>query len=584
MRFAILLPILLAAPAVLAEEFVDARSGLVVRVPEGWQRDEASEGGSTVLVLTRTDETGKELRFEVERGSAEAFVPDTWLQAQKIDREGELEVTEAFEKEPARTIGGKQATGYNVKGKKEAGDGTKRLVRYRALAVVNGDVVLFLRETAWDDAERTSAAALDALWSSLDLRKPERPKLDLTPPEGAAPSEFLDEKGNFKLKLPAGWEVLHGPPDDPETPLRLTAVRKTAAHRGDVAVLEILRSLESDTALFSRETPATVMKMLVRNGALAQVYGENKDVQVDMDESVLFGGAEKSGQFRVADWSSEQYAEIRKAEEEKSKGLRLDVPEIPKLVVRGRLALLSPHIYFARARYGDPHDPDNATIVGEINAILDSLEFLSGGAKPPPYQLPNGAPLGNTLDDPANAEPRRQEILVTAYDAAKADKSKPVSKLEIKFALPPGFVRITEGIPEGSALQCILAAQDKDNNWVEVRFVAKHAMELPLQPNGLRPNFHGKPGMYEQWKSSWTSKARGKFPNDMKKKQFAQIGWDGLEATGTIDNFPASMQSWFADKWGWRMEVYVESRGRGDTRLEESLKALFKNLRLAKKG
>jgi len=586
MRVAVLLPVFLVAPAALAEEFVDARSGLVVRIPDGWQRDESSEGGSIVLVLTRTDETGKEIRFEAERGPAADFAPDTWLEAQRADRESELEITEAFEKEPARTVGGKGAAGYNVKGKKDGGDGTKRLVRYRAFAVVNGDVLLLLRETAWDDADKSAAAALEALWSSIDLRKPERPSLDLTPPEGAAPSEFVDEKGNFKLALPAGWVVLEGPPDAEDAFVRFVGRRRVADGR-EVAGLDVVRYHVSATSVFTQETPTTVLRRLMKEHALfAPFYGASTNLNVETDESVLLGGVEKSGAFTVIDWTEEQYAEIRKAEAEKAKGLRRDVPDFPKLVIRGRIAMISPYVYVVRGHYGDAHDPDNPTIRAEFNAIFDSFEFLSGGAKLPPYALPGGEKLGNTLDDAAHAEPRKQELVVPAYDAAKADKSKPVSKLEVKFSLPPGFVRITEGIGEESDLQLWLAAQDKNNNWVEVKLIAKHAMELPVQPNGLRPSFADKPKVYEQWKSTWTGKARGKFPNDMnmKKKQIGGIGWDGLEATGSIDGFPASLQNWFADKWGWRMEINIETRGRGDARLAEGVKAFLKGLRLAKKG
>jgi len=581
MRIASILATLLAAAPLFADEVTHPPSGLVCRIPDGWERDESREGGSIVMSIKRSPAADKELRFEVSIADSKEFNSTQWLESEKAARESELEVTEAFEKERDRTVGGKRASGYVVKGTVEV-DGTKQHVRYRVFALVNGPAMVQITEIAYNDAEASNDALLDAVWSSVEMKEPERPRIDTEVPPGATETEFLDEKGNFKLKLPPGWEVAAGPPDTDDASDRLTAAR-TTARGGKIAYVEIIRLHGTDSAMFTQQTPTTMLESLRKNNHVFDgFYGKEANFNVEMDEGVLLGGAEKSGAYSIRDWTREQYDEIKKAEEEQSKGINVEIPNPPKIYVCGRIAMISPYVYLARGYCAASNDPENPTILAELAKIYESFEFLTGGARPPPRRF-GEVVLSNTLDDPANTAPtaRKFDVARKVFDAAKKDKSKPSAILEMKVPLPNGFVRI-ENIQPDTPLQFVLAAQDKNNGSVEIHFFAEHTTEIPPQANGRRPSFAGKPAVMEQWRSSWTAKARGKFPEDTTKKQFGGIRWDGVELKGTVDNFPATRQLWFTDQWGWRMNVEIETLGSLDARLLEGIKQFLKELKLKK--
>jgi len=573
----------LAAGSALADEFVHEAAGLRIRAPDAWDRDRARERGAIVFSGILDLAKGKQVRFEVSAGLASGFDAAGWLDAEK-EQKVELfsEQVEAFAPDKDRTVGGRPAVGYSVAGKASAGDGSAYLLRYRVYAVVNGDILLQFTELSYNDAHAGQDAALQEMWDAVALAAPVRPKLDLEPPQGAEASEVVDEKGNFKIKLPAGWVVREGPADQEDAALRLVVVRENSRQQ-TIGYLDVVRIRGLDSGLFTRETPTTILQNLRENqGLFDTFYGPKANFRVDVDESVLLGGAEKSGAYRIEDWTVEQYAEIRKAEQEKARGLKVEVPSPPRKVIRGRVAMLSPYIYVVRAEYGDHADADNGQFVAELAAVLDSFEFLSGGAKLPALLLPNGESLASTVADPKLADDRKDQLQTEAFDTAKKDKSKPSAVLQVKYVAPKHF-RVVEGLAPDGDVQLMMVAQDPNNNWAEFRLIARHVTELPLQSNGLRTKFEEPKQIFASWKSNWETKARGKFPSDTRKATLGGVNFEHAEAAGTVDGFAATKQHYLAEKWGWHLEMYLETRGGAAEIFKDQIKALLKGLRFAKR-
>ncbi len=573
----------MTAGSALAEEFVHETSGLSIRIPDQWDRDRSRERGSIAFSAICDLAKGKQIRFEVSAGLASGFDAAEWLDAEKEEKLGRFaEQLQEFSIDKDRTVGGKGAVGYSVAGKASAGDGNTYLLRYRVYAVVNGDVLLHFTELSYNDAQQGQEALLQGMWDAVTITEPTKPKLEIEPPEGAVAADVVDEKGNYRLRLPAGWTVREGPSEQDDAALRLTVARENAAQQV-IAVFDVVRFRYSDTGVFARETPSTVIQGLREHNGLFDVYyGPKATFRIDVDESVLLGGADKSCAYRIKDWTAEQYAEIRKAEEDRSRGLKVEVPNPPKRVIRGRLAMLSPCVYVIRAEYGDHADADNGRFLAELNEILDSFEFLAGGAKLPALEMPNGERLGNTVADPRFAKERKDQIQPEAFDVAKKEKDKPSAVLQVKFTVPE-FFQLVEGLPADGALKLMMVAQDKNNNWVRMQFIARHTTELPIQSNGARMSFEDKKQTLNTWRSNWEGSARGKFPADSRKSTVGGVNFEVVEVTGTIDNFPAGKMHYLAEKWGWHMEMYIETRGGARDVFKDQIKDLVKGLRFSKR-
>ena len=203
------------------------------------------------------------------------------------------------------------------------------------------------------------------------------------------------------------------------------------------------------------------------------------------------------------------------------KGIKISLPDPPMRVTRGYIALLSPYVYMTQALHGGAGD--DAGFVEELARLHSGFEFLSGKAKLPPLSVA-GNEIGNTKDDPANAEKRKGKFMIEAFKHGGG--KKPSAKAQISFVVPPGFIRVTEGV-RGGAL--VFAAQDKDNNNVLIVFTSKHATELPA-----RMVFQSPREQMEGWKSNWEGQARGtgKIRDKNKNMQLGNIKAKGYVFEG----------------------------------------------------
>ncbi|MGH7163078.1 MAG: hypothetical protein ACREID_06315 [Planctomycetota bacterium] len=571
MRYAALFLAVLAA-AVTADDFVHEPTGLVVKLPDGWDRDPEREGGATPFAAVLEVLQGKQIRLEVEVSSREGFDADTWLESEQEAKASLLkEVQEAFTPDRSSTIGGKAATGYTIGGVRDY-DGKDIALRYRVRAVIHGATMFQITELSYNGAHEGQDDALDKIWGAIGFQEPKTPEIDITPPEGAPEQEVRDETGNYRLKLKAGWVVQEPPPETPETERRVVFARKDTRDNNLVRV-QIYRFQQENPGVFSDQPSDWLTRS--KKGLFPQ-YGEKVNIDVQVNDSVLLGGVDKSGAFEVSNITSEELEEKVKAEQDQRKGLKVDIPDFEPLVVRGRVAFLAPHVYFLPIEYGARSLAHSATLTAELDEILGSFEFLSSEEKCPPLQTPDGE-IGNTKDDPALAENRKEsEVFHSAYGG------KIYAELKVDLPIPAGFKKIKEFKVGGDVDFGIqLAAQDKDNRWVTIQVVGFNNKKLGPQ----KKKFTEKKTEFATWVSNWESAARGAGRIKEKPKKFTigNFAVEGYEFKGRIESFSATRTNALGEQSGWRLEFQIETRGGGDRAFANQIQAFLKGFKAVKK-
>jgi hypothetical protein len=585
---------LFLVPAQAEEEtFVDDESALVVRMPAGWSQDHNREHGRIRFAGIYELVPTQYALFTVETGPADGFSGPAWLVAEEAYTRAKLaRVATPFKTESGFELGGKTAPFYTV-----AGEGEGYKVRIRASALVHEGRLYRVSEHSYNGAHTDAGAALDRIWQGIsfqeggadsfqdedegfddsdeedaDTEGDEVSERDLSPDEGATEETVEDKVGNFQLKLPAGWSVSHEPQDQADVTLRLMAVRNTA-NSGDVAQIEIWRFTSTRAETFTIDTPEDFLKTLyVENKWFEKYYGAGSanSVRPDVDDSVLLGECEKSSSFVFSGITMQEEEKITKAQKLRNRGDKtVEVPEYKPIVVRGRLALLSPNIYFAVGafRRDVAHREE---LVAEFNKALDSFKFYTAEEKPPPLQI-MGEVAEDTTAAPENAKARKGSLVHIA-------KGRKIYKLKIDFVIPPGFQRVEKNV--GATTSLLVFAQDKGNNWVRIMVNHLNANALGEQ----RKQYRTKQENFAEWKSNWESKARGaKMKEKGGKVVLGKVRGDGYAfVEGTVEKFRGTFTGVLFDKSGWRTYIEMETRGQGDKVFEKEIKTFFKKLKFKK--
>ena len=569
-----------------AGEFVHKPSGLKLDVPEGWRRDSAREKGRIKFAGFLGIEQGKYVTFTVETVPiTEAFEAAAWLEQQKRDRLQHLKQgTQQFTKDNDRSIGGVEAVGFTLSGVHEPKAGQAANLRFRAYAVVTGNHFFQFTEVSVNDAHKAAGDKLPAIWDGVAFQAAEGG--DGEGGDGGAEAAegtetpVEDTLGNYKTKLPPGWEVTRAAPTTKDVDLRMGFVRKD----GDgniVATVEVWRLQFRDSTIFHTGTPDAVVERLVQGYKFYRVFygdGSHEIITAEVNEGVGFGGAEKTAEYVIRSKTMEEIAKIAAAETRVKRGEKgATVPKYLDLVVRGRVAMISPHVYVTRCSFRRSL-ADDAQIVAEYKSIHDNLEFLEVGAKPQPVMFGKDGKLvyqvGNTKDDPANAKARKEK---TVYSTT----GRKTYRMQVSYVLPPGFEDTLAKLKgKLSGLPTLLiVAQDKRNNWVRIQ-LSNGSHKKAGEQTGGRLRLVNQ--VFEEWKSNWTGKARGtKFPKKIQKFSLGKVRGKGVKfAEGKVENFHGTFRGVVMDKSGWRTVLEVETLAKGDEVFADGIKTLIKSIKL----
>ncbi|MHC4547679.1 MAG: hypothetical protein ACYTEZ_02795 [Planctomycetota bacterium] len=395
---------------------------------------------------------------------------------------------------------------------------------------------------------------------------------DVSAPEGIEPQKVQDKSGNYELTLAAGWEITREPQEVTQMADRLWATRR-AGDGSDLMEIRVLRITSSRGETFTIDTPGDVLKWFTEQRRyFEQFFGEGsaKIIRPHVDESILLGDAEKSGQFEFRGIRVQEQIRIDKAMKMRNRGDKtVEVPVFKPVVVRGRIALLSPHIYIVVFHFRRDV-ADHPEVVAEYGKILDSWKFLVSEEIPPPLQF-GPEHIKDTTADPANAKARKMSHLHIA-------KGIKVYKLSLNFVVPAGFRRIEKGL--GADASLVLVAQDKRNNWVQILMAHQNANALGERNYKFAP----KKQKYMEWKSNWESKARGvKMRDKPKKFSLGKVRGEGYSfVEGTVEKFRGTFTGLLFDKSGWRTFIEMETRGEGEKVFEAEIKEFFKRLKIKK--
>ncbi|MHC4163074.1 MAG: hypothetical protein ACYSUM_13170 [Planctomycetota bacterium] len=573
------------------ETFVDDESALVVRKPAGWSRDHNRENGSIRFagIYKPAPRHRQYALFTVETGLADGFADYAWLDAEEAHVRATLKrVATPFETEYAFELGGKPAPFYTV-----AGEGPGYDVRIRASALVHEGRLYRVCEHSYNGAHTAAGRDLDRIWQGVSFQEggadafqdgedqgwkdededsgegEEEGSLDLAPDEDAKAETVEDKVGNFKLVLPAGWNVAHEPQDQPDVTLRLMAIRGTA-NSGDVMRIEVWRYTSTRPETFTVDTPADFLQTLYDDNKWFEKFfgpGSAKSIRPDVDDSAELGGCEKSAGYVFSGITMQEEERITKAQKLRNRGDKtVEVPVYKPIVVRGRLALLSPNIYLVVGSFRrDIGDSDE--LVAEFNKILDSFKFYEEGEKPPPLRIGPDV-IEDTTAAPENAKARKGSLVHIA-------KGQKIYRLKIDFVVPPGFQRMEKTLGPDASL--MIVAQDKGNNWVKIFFAHQNANALGERQKKYPP----KKQQYTEWKSNWESKARGvKMKAKPSKVSLGKVRGDGYAfVEGSVEKFRGTFTALLFDKSGWRTFIEMETRGQGDKVFEKSIKQFFKSLK-----
>jgi len=590
---------LLPPRAARAEEMADEVTGLRIAVPDGWARDLALERGATKFAARHVLAHGKVVRMLVEALPAPAFEGKRWLAGREHALMRHLDrITSAFRPETTAEIGGAPATGFTCAGVTEAGEGGEPpvLLHYRGRAVLRDGIFVQATQVSTNGAEVEAAEAIGRMWENILFQEgcgcdegcgceepcgcedgcAETPAPEAPKAPGLAtgkPREYKDEEGNYTITFPDSWVVTH---EGAAGAVQRLQIRARATDGSDLLAVEFWKVEVSDASTFATDTPTDVLKRLDQNeGFFMQFYGEGSRGQLSpkVDESVLLGGAEKSGNYEYRGLTTDQIRETRETEDKIRRGDKTaKMPEFKETVVRGRIALISPNIYIVRAHFR-PDVSDEPELVAAYKQVVDSFQFITSGAKPPAYTYVTHdgqqVRLEDTLNDPANKEARK-------HSTSKTDTGRKAYTLEVEFVIPPGFVHLTDKIKSGHTI--ILAAQDAHNNWIDIK-VSNASLRAVGDQNKV---FQDKKVDFETWKSNWVNQARGaKFPAKPQKVRIGTISGDGWdEIAGDVDKFHGTFTGLLTEGKGWRTRIEVETRGKGDKVFAEGLKMFGKSLKL----
>lgn len=574
MRAIVLAFLLLGTVAAQADEFVHSPTGLKLDVPEGWTRDYQREKGTVKFAAVFDVAPSKLVYFTVEAAPAAGFGADDWLDAQKAAKKKMLkEISKEFAPDREKRIGDLDAVGFSCAGTRVLRkDHPAVPVRYRVYGVVSGDVFFQFTELSVNGAHEGCAEELKDIWDGISFQAAEGGEGGVGGGLGATegkPTAVEDKPGNYKATLPPGWVVEREAPLEEDTRLRMVFSRKV--DDSTVAVIRVFKVQLNNPRLFHSGTPNDVLQDLSKNWKLFESYygeGSADAVIPDMDEGIGFGGASKAGGYEIRNITMEEQANIAAAEQKIRKGIKgVEVPKYKPLVIRGRLAMISPNIYvtvvsFARSL------ADDANLVGEVDKIHESFEFLVTEALPPPLSV-MGNEIGDTTKDPANAKARKKE-------KTRDIKGRKIYRIEYKFVVPEGWA---VNMDKGGDRAFMVYAQDARNSWITVVVACVNHKQASEERKE-----YPKDTQFNTWKSNWTGKARGaKIPSKPQKFALGKARGEGYKLLeGSVNGFDATFSAVLSDKFpgkGWRTFIEVETRGAGHEVFADGLKTFLKSLK-----
>ena len=450
-----------------------------------------------------------------------------------------------------------------------AGKRNDAALRVRVYHVVRGRFFFQFTESSFNGAhEGDASAAIDKIWDAISFGDAETEVS--APAADGKPQVIEDEKGNYKLTVPAGWEVDNPAPPDERSQLRVSVSRPDDS--GNTAMRIMFWRIESSNAAsFSDDAPGDVVDRSVKTWKLfASIYGNNSEGRLapEVDDSIALGGIDKAAEFKLSSRTMKEIADTIAAEKLKARGDKsVEVPKYPPTVCRGRVAMISPHFYVVIARFA-PGAGDNAQLVKEYNAVMESVEFLNTSAKPPALTI-LGKQIGDTMTDPANAKVRKMKTALVVTGR------KP-HKLEIKYTVPKGWVVLERKF--GTYNSIVVYAQDKNNSWL--KFELHHMNIQALAERNMEPEADGV--RLASWKSNWESKARGtKIPRKPQKFNLCSPikgkGYKLLE--GEVNGWPSSFTCCVGRSSGWRNAAEIETVG--DRKLfAKDLKGFLRSIKI----
>jgi len=561
--FVLFASLLIPAGSASGEPFADKGTGLRVNVPSGWSILPDHAEGQTKFVASYQVEGSKFVQFVAQVGTADNYNADAWLKQQKKAKAKLFqEVTNELTVDKDRRIGGGPAVGYSMSGKRN-----DAALRVRVYHVVRGRFFFQFTESSFNGAhEGDASAAIDKIWDAISFGDAETEVS--APPADGKPRVIEDEKGNYKLTVPAGWETINPAPPDDKSQQRVIVSRPDDS--GNAALTIIFWRIESgNAASFSDDAPGDVVDRAVKNWKLfASIYGNNSEDRLapEVDDSIALGGVDKAAEFKMSSRTMKEIADTIAAEKLKARGDKsVEVPKYPPTVCRGRVAMISPHFYVVIAVFA-PGAGDNPQLVKEYNAVMESVEFLNSSAKPPALRMLKQ--VGDTLTDPANAKARKMKtgFVLTGR--------KPY-KIELKYTVPKGFVVLEKKLGGNNSIA--VYAQDGNNNWVKIVFLHLSHKEA----GDKNAKLVEKKVRYATWKSEWESKARGsKVPAKPVGVRLGKLSGKGYKKLkGEVDGWPATFDGLIFEKSGWRTIVRMDTTG-DLTALAPGIKDFLKSVKI----
>ncbi len=613
----LLVTLALAAPAPAEDgtKVVDKKSGLVVQMPEQWSRESAREKGGVKFAGIYDLSAAKYVLFTVETGPATGFDEAVWLGNEKAAATKTLKSMETPWTTEPLMIGGARAVRYTVGGK---ANGEKEFeLRIRGCGLVRNDVFFRISELSYSRAHDEAADALKAMWEAISFEeanpfaeeeeKKEGGGEEETPAEGedggtpAQAATIVEDKiGKFKISIPPGWTITHAPDDNEQNLMRLTAQR-LSDDGNELGAFEIRRYRGGNAELFTNEEPGDVLIKVMNEEVklFEDAYGPGSanSVKPEVDVRVQFGGADKACGYEVRAIPLDEEQKIEDAKKLVDRGdTSVTVPVFLPFVFRGRLAMISPYVFVTRAWFRRDL-ADNEKLVEEHRQMLDSLEFTSTAAKPPPLEIGQKegegiatTPLGDTRADPANKSERKVSKL---HEFKKSGKA--VAALKLDFVVPPGFQEVVEPMgvidPEerslyaGENVPLKIVAQDENNGWVMIRIFTRHLKSLaPQVGNKAGEKFEDKKTTFESWVGSFESASQGaKIPKKPVDVRVGNLNGDGCELAGKINKFRATQLSMVTIEGGWWIKFEMKTRGTGAETFADGIKTFLKKFRATKK-
>ncbi|MHC4938372.1 MAG: hypothetical protein ACYTHK_05335 [Planctomycetota bacterium] len=558
---------LLVTATALAGEVVDASSGVKIKHSDDWERVSENEQGSRKIVMVHRVERGKYVMFVVQTGTADNFNADQWIENEKKSIQSQLSDVGEMKVDKERRIDGRTATGFTVSAKSK-----DRPLRIRAYIVRNGPKVVVLQEWSYHGAhEAIGEATLKEFWDGIAFQEAQTEVGEGQ--EGSAAESVEDTEGNYKIKKPAGWDQIRAAPTEAKSVDR-TAYLRRSEDGGTVMYFDILRFEARDPSVF-KQSPGEVIEDFAKRGLFTQFYGANSESMVmqsmRIDESHRLGAADSTAGYEISSRTMQQIAETREAEKKKAKGIKgVEVPDFKPKVIRGRIALLSPHIYIVRCEFR-ADVAGNAKLKAEYDKFVESFEFLQSGAKPPKLTL-GPENIGDTMSDPANKKTRKGKKVFRAT-------GKKSYQVEISYKLPPGFIVIPKAINR-SVTSIYIVAQDSKNRWFKLELY--HLHKQALAQKNQQPQ--EKDVEFESWKSNWESKARGKSIKKTDKWTIGGVKFEGYkELEGDVEGWAGTFTAGLGDAKGWRHFIEIETRGGFAEEYKKQVKAVLKGIKLKPK-